>query len=270
MSPKDITLDLIIRYGFQVLGAIVILIAGSLLARWIGNLSDRWLELQVKDPPTRTLLVRTIRITVILMAVLVALDKFGFQIAPFVAVVGVAGVGIGFAFQGVLGNIVAGLSIIFTKPFRVGDYIELLGVHGQVVTVELFSTALIQLDLSRVVIPNRKIVGEILHNFGTVRQLTLSVGVSYAANLNQVIATAREVVTAHPCVLPEPSPVIGVGELGGSSVTLVIQPWVHVADVVRTKPELYQAIVERFRAGNIEIPFPTQEVRLLQSATVDK
>ncbi len=171
MTAKDITLDLIIRYGFQVLGAIIILTVGVLLARWIGNVSNRWLESRVKEPPMRLLMVRAIRILVILLTLLVALDKFGFQIAPLVAAVGVAGVGIGFAFQGVLGNIVAGLSIIFTKPYRVGEYIELLNVHGQVVTIELFSTTLVQLDQSRVVIPNRRIVGEILHNYGTIRQL---------------------------------------------------------------------------------------------------
>lgn len=266
MSAKDITLDLVIRYGFQALGAIVILLVGVLAARWAGKISDRWLQSHVKDPPTRMLLVRVIRVLIIVMTLLVALDKFGFQIAPLVAAVGVAGVGVGFAFQGVLGNLVAGLSIIFTKPFRVGEYIELLGVHGQVVAIELFSTSLIQLDQSRVVVPNRKIVGEVLHNFGTVRQLTLTVGVSYGANLNQVLAVAREVITANPRVLKEPAPRVGIGELSSSSVTVVIQPWVSVADVVPAKPELYQAIVERFRADNIEIPAPLQEVRLLQAS----
>jgi small conductance mechanosensitive channel len=264
MSAKDITLDLVIRYGFQVLGAIIILTVGLLLARWIGNLSDRRLAAYVKDPPMRKLLVRVIRLSVLALALLVALDKFGFQIAPLVAAVGVAGVGVGFAFQGVLGNIVAGLSIIFTKPYRVGEYIELLGVHGQVVTIELFSTTLIQLDQSRVVIPNRRVVGEILHNFGTIRQLNLTVGVSYGANLNVVINVAKEVLMENPRVLKDPAPVVGIGDLAASAVTLVIQPWASTADVVEVKPELYQAIVERFRADNIEIPFPLQQVRLLQ------
>ena len=266
MSAKEITLDIVIRYGFQVLGALIILTAGVLLARWVGKLSDRWLESHVKEPPTRMLLVRAIRVSVIILTLLVALDKFGFQIAPLVAAVGVAGVGVGFAFQGVLGNIIAGLSIIFTKPFRVGEYIELLGVHGQVVTIELFSTTLIQLDQSRVVIPNRKVVGEVLHNFGTIRQLNLTVGVSYGANLDEVLKVVKEVVAGNPRVLKEPPPVVGVSELASSAVTLVIQPWVSVADVVPAKAELYQAIVERFRASNIEIPFPLQEVRLLKAS----
>lgn len=263
MTAKDITLDLVIRYGFQVLGAVIILTVGVLLARWIGNLANRWLESRVKEPPMRLLMVRVIRILVLILTLLVALDKFGFEIAPLVAAVGVAGLGVGFAFQGVLGNIIAGLSIIFTKPYRVGEYIELLGVHGQVVTIELFSTTLIQLDQSRVVIPNRRIVGEILHNYGTIRQLQLNVGVAYGANLDEVLAVAKKIVAANSCVLKQPAPLIGFSELAESSVTLSIQPWVAVADMVTARAELYQAIVERFRASKIEIPFPLREVRLL-------
>ena len=263
MTAKDITLDLVIRYGFQVVGALIILTIGVLLARWIGNVSNRWLESRVKEPPMRLLMVRAIRILVLILTLLVALDKFGFQVAPLVAAVGVAGVGVGFAFQGVLGNIIAGLSIIFTKPYRVGEYIELVGVHGQVVTIELFSTTLLQLDRSRVVIPNRKIVGEILHNYGTIRQLQLKVGVAYDANLDDVILAAKQIVAANPSVLKEPAPVIGVSELADSAITLSVQPWVAVADVVSARAELYKAIVERFRASNIEIPFPVREVRLL-------
>jgi len=266
MSAKDITLDLIIRYGFQVLGAIIILALGVLLAQWIGNISNRWLESRVKEPPMRLLMVRVIRISVLILTLLVALDKFGFQIAPLVAAVGVAGLGLGLAFQGVLGNLVAGLSIIFTKPYRVGEYIELLGVHGQVVAIELFSTSLVQLDQSRVVIPNRRVVGEILHNFGTIRQLNLTVGVTYGANLNEVLTVARKIVTENPRVLKEPAPLVGISELASSAVTLALQPWVSVADVVVAKAELYQAIVERFRASQIEIPFPLREVRLLRAS----
>ncbi|MBI3001589.1 MAG: mechanosensitive ion channel [Deltaproteobacteria bacterium] len=266
MTAKDITLDLVIRYGFQVLGAIVILAIGLILARSIGKFTDRRLQSHVKEPLMRLLMVRAVRILVVLLTLLVALDKFGFQVAPLVAAVGVAGVGVGFAFQGVLGNVIAGLSIIFTKPYRVGEYIELLSVHGQVVTIELFSTTLLQSDQSRVIIPNRKIVGEILHNYGTVRQLQLKVGVAYGANLNEALAVAREVVAANPRVLREPAPVIGIDDLADSSVMLSVQPWVAVEVMAMAKAEIYQAIVERFQSRKIDIPFPQREVRLLGSS----
>jgi len=263
MNAKEITLDLIIRYGFQILGALIILIIGVLLARWIANLTNRGLESRVKEPPMRLLIVRVIRILVLVLTLLVVLDKLGFQIAPLVAAVGVAGVGVGFAFHGVLANIIAGLSIVFTKPYRVGEYIELLGVQGQVLTIELFSTTLAELDQSRIVIPNHKIVGEILHNYGGIRQLQMKVGVAYGANLEEVLAVARQVVAADSRVLNEPAAWIGISELGDSSVTLSIQPWVVIADMMTVRAALYQAIVEKFRSSKIEIPFPVREVHLL-------
>ena len=179
---RELLIDLAIRYGFQVLGALVILGVGAILGRWLGGMIDQRLRARAMEPPMRLLIVRVLRIVVMLFAVVVALDKFGFQIAPLVAGIGVAGLGIGIALQGVLSNVVAGLSIIFTKPFRVGEYIALLGVQGEVSLIELFSTTLVHPDRSRVVIPNRKIVGEILHNYGAVRQLALSVQVGYGSD----------------------------------------------------------------------------------------
>ena len=266
MSAKDLTIDLVIRYGFQVFGAIVILGVGVLLAQWIGNMTQRWLDRQRLEPPIRTLIVRVVRIVVLLFVIVLALDKFGVQVAPLVAGIGVAGLGVGIALQGVLGNVIAGLSIIFTKPFRVGEYIELLDVHGEVTSIELFSTTLIHLDRSRVVIPNRKIVGEILHNFGTVRQLHLSVGVAYGSDLNEALAIVRGIVNENRRLLKDPPPVVGITVLADSAITIAVEPWVSVIDYLAAQAELYQAIVEQFRTRNIEIPFPQREVRLLAAS----
>jgi len=208
-------------------------------------------------------LVRVVRLLVIGLAVVLALDKFGVQIAPLIAGIGVVGVGIGLAAQGVLGNVMAGLTIIFTKPFRVGEYIELLGVYGQVTSIELFSTTLLHSDRSRVIIPNRKIVGEIMHNYGAIRQLDLKVGIAYNADLDRALATVHEILGANPRVLKDPKPVVGIDSLGDSAITLAVGPWVSVPDYGVAQLELYRGIIEQFRARNIEIPFPQREVRLL-------
>jgi small-conductance mechanosensitive channel len=146
MDIKSLVVGLAARYGIQVLSALVILIAGLLVGRWIGGLVDQRLRGRAMEPPMRVLLVRVLRVVVMLFAVLVALDKLGFQVAPLVAGIGVAGIGVGFALQGVLSNLVAGLTIIFTKPFRVGDYVEMLGVRGDVVAIDLSSTTLLHPD----------------------------------------------------------------------------------------------------------------------------
>jgi len=266
LSAKDMTIDLLIRYGFQLMGALVVLAASALVARWVGAWMSRSLEKRTMEPPVRTLIVRAVRLVVLIFTVIIALDKFGFQIAPLVAGIGVAGLGIGFALQGVLGNVVAGLSIILTKPFRVGEYIALLGVQGEVRLIELFSTTLVHLDRSRVVIPNRKIVGEILHNYGALRQLPLTIDVGYGANLEHVLAAAHEVASRNRRVLRDPEPLIGVSGLGDAGVRLTVAPWVSVADYDMARAELYRALLEEFHARDIALAVPHQEVRLVNAA----
>src|SRR6185295_18985338 len=174
---KSTLIDLAFRFGPKVLVAILILVAGGYCARWTGAGFDRWLAKLRLEPPVRQLLVRVSRLLVIGLFLVMALQNLGVDLLPLIAGLSVAGAGIALAMQGVLGNLAAGLTIIITRPFRVGEYVQLLGVEGQVTAIELFSTSLVHSDRSRVVIPNLKIVGEILHNFGTIRQLNLTVGV---------------------------------------------------------------------------------------------
>jgi len=270
MALKDVHIELLVKYGLQVLGAIVILAAGLFLARWVGNTTQKWLQRQDMEPPIRTLLVRLVKALVLVAMLLVALDTFGVKITPLIAGLGVAGVGVGLAFQGVLSNVVAGLTIIFTKPYRVGEYIEIVGTYGQVEAIDIFSTRLIHADRSRVMIPNRKIVGEVLHNYGTIRQLSLSIGVGYRTNLSDAFAIVRDVLDKNPRVLKDPAPAIGIAQLADSSITLSINPWTKVTDYGLAQNEIYQALLERMRAGNIDIPFPQREIRMVNAPSKDQ
>lgn len=259
---KEVSTDLIFRYGLQTLSAMVILIVGILVAKWVGTIAHQRLSRVEMEPPVRMLLVRIVKILVLALTAMIVLDQVGVPIAPLIAGVGVAGLGVGFALQGVLSNVMAGLSIIFTKPYRVGEHISLLGVHGDVVTIDIFSTTLLHPDRSRVVIPNRKIVGEILHNFGTIRQLSLSVGVSYNTDLNQALTIVNDLLERSGRVLKEPRASVLVSQLGDSAITISVQPWVRVSDYVAAQGELNQTIIERFRAAGIDIPFPQRDVRV--------
>lgn len=266
MPGMDLIQEYAIRYGFQVLGAILVFAVGAMVARWVGKLTRQWLQRQDMEPPVRMLLVKIVQGMILLITVMAALGQLGVQIAPLIAGIGVAGLGVGLALQGVLSNVIAGLSIIFTKPYRVGEHISILGVEGDVLSIEIFSTTLLHPDRSRVVIPNRKIVGEILHNFSTIRQLHLTVGVAYSTNLSEALALVREILTQNPSVLTNPAPAVGITQLGDSAITLSIDPWVSVVNFAKAQGELNQAILERFRAAHIQIPFPQHEVRLLSTA----
>lgn len=265
-DAKKLIIDFFISYGLQIIGALIILGLGALLAKYLGRILDEALTKKGMEPPLRNLICRGVKILIFAFTAVLALEKFGVPIAPMVAGIGVAGVGIGLAMQGVLGNVVAGLTIIFTKPFRIGEWVEMLGEHGEVVSIELFTTTLAHPDRSRVIIPNRKIVGEILHNHGAIRQLDLSVGVAYATDLNAAIAAVRRVLEANPRVLKDPVPVVGVSALGDSAITIVVKPWAAVAHYGPTGAEVNLAIIEEFRRCNISIPFPQREIRILKDA----
>jgi small conductance mechanosensitive channel len=153
--------------------------------------------------------------------------------------------------------------IIFTKPYRVDDYVEIVGVEGRVDAISIFSTVLVHPDRSRVVVPNRKIAGEILHNYGRIRQTQVTVWVAYDSDLPAALATILEQVRANARVLAEPAPLIGVASLGDSAVQVAVKPWVQVGNFGLVEGELNLAIVAALRQRGIAIPFPQAEVRLI-------
>lgn len=252
-----------IEYGPKVVIAAVLLAAGLFAARWFGQVTMRQLLKREMEPPVRMVLVRLVKLLVLVLTMLIIADNLEIKLLPLLAGLGVIGVGVGLAMQGVLSNLVAGLTIIFVKSFRVGEYIEIAGAHGQVAQIELFSTTLIHADLSRVVVPNRKIVGEILHNYGRLRQASLSIGVAYDTDLNRALEIISRVLAANPRVLKIPAPVIGAETLGDSAVLLAIKPWAELADFNPMRAELNKAILEALQAANISIPFPQREIRVL-------
>lgn len=256
-------IDLTIKFGPKVLAATLILVIGFFVGRYLSRWIDRGLHHIEMEPPVRLLLVRIGRLLVMAVFVIMALQNLGVELLPLIAGLGVVGAGIALAMQGVLGNVVAGLSIIFSKPFRVGEYISIAGEEGTVEDVSLFTTRLSHPDRSYVVIPNRKIVGEILHNYGTIRQLDVIVGVAYDTDIKHALSTLREILAANQRVLREPDPIIRTTRLGDSSVSIAVKPWVAVPDFGPACGEINQAILEVFRERDIAIPFPQQEVRLL-------
>ena len=262
---KNELIDLALRFGPKVLVALLILIAGAMAGRWVGRALERGLARMEFEPPVRLLMVRLVRVLVFALFAILALQNLGVELLPLIAGLSIAGAGIALATQGILSNLFAGLTIIFTKPYRVGDYIEIVGVQGQVQLITIFSTTLLHVDQSRVVVPNRKVVGEILHNYGQIRQAEVKVGVGYEVDLPQAIAAIRELVLANTRVLPDPPPQVQVVALAESMVQIALKPWVAVADYAPVVGELSLAVVETCRQRGITIPFPQREVRLIGS-----
>jgi small conductance mechanosensitive channel len=263
---KNRAIDLLVEFGPNALSAIVVLLIGVFVSRAIVRAVERGTARIEIEPPLRLLLLRILRLAVMAIFVIMALQNLGVELLPLIAGLGVAGAGIALALQGVLGNAVAGLTIIITRPFRVGEYIDIHNEEGRVESITLFSTKLSHPDRSVVIIPNRKIVGEILHNYGTLRQLNLSVGVAYDTDIGHALRVIDEVLANNPRIMKDPAPVVRVTTLGDSSVTIAVRPWAQVIEAGVAGSEVVRAILEQFRAAGIKIPFPQREVRMLEGA----
>ena len=258
-------IDLAVKFAPKALVAILILVVGFYAGRWAGRGLMRALARVNLEPPVRALFSRITEVAVLGLFAIMALQNLGVELLPLIAGLGIAGAGVALAMQGVLGNIAAGLTIMVTRPFKVGDYISIVGEQGAVEDITLFSTTLGHADLSKVVIPNRKIVGEILHNYHTIRQLAIEVGVSYKTDVVAAVEAVREILDANPRVLKDPAPAVGIARLRDSCVVLAVAPWVQVSDYGAAGGEIHQAILEAFRARDIVIPAPQREIRVLST-----
>lgn len=260
---QSTAIELGLKFGPKLLVACLILLAGHFAGRWVGGIVETLLSKMELDVTVRILLVRLSRLLVFALFGVLALQNLGVELLPLIAGLGVAGAGLALAMQGVLSNLAAGLTIIFTRPFRVGEFISIVGEEGQVEMISLFNTVLSHPDMSRIVIPNRKIVGEILHNYGQIRQVNLAVGVAYNTDLSAALACINELLEANRKILRDPAPLVHVVTLADSSVNIGIRPWVSVDDYPTVAGDINKAVLERFRACGISIPFPQREIRLL-------
>jgi small conductance mechanosensitive channel len=254
----------------QFIAGTIVVVIGIVASSWIARALSWLLERRNLDPPERLLIIMVARLLLLGLTVMAALDVCGFKLGAVIAGVGVLSVGVGFAMQGLLGNIIAGATLIFTKPFRVGEYIEILGVQGLVSHMDILSTTLMHTDQSKVVIPNHKIMGEILHNIGSTRQIRLSIGVGYRTDLPRARELILQVLGASPRVVPTPKPMVGVEALRESAIALFVRFWVKVGDYELAEAELYEAIVECFRRHQVEIPYPRHEIHLIQPSTASQ
>lgn len=259
-------IDIVIKFGPKLLAATLILALGYVVGRAVSQWLQRGLRRIEMEPPVRVLIVRITRLVISALFIIMALQNLGVELLPLIAGLGVVGAGIALAMQGVLSNLFAGLTIILTKPYRTGEYIGIHEEEGTVEEITLFHTRLSHPDRSNVIIPNRKIVGEILHNYGRMRQLRIVVGVAYDTNMNRALELIEQVLRENGRVLHELEPVIRVSLLADSSVNISVMPWVAVRDYGAATGEVNKRILEIFREQGVSIPFPQREVRLLNEA----
>lgn len=260
---------LITTYGFNVVGAIIVLIIGLLVAGWAKRSVQRMLRRTGKvDDTLIGFLGSLAKYAVIAFTVIAVLQQFGVEATSLVAIFGAAGLAIGLALQGTLSNVAAGVMLLLFRPFKVGDFIDAGGHAGTVKIVSLFTTELATPDNVQIIVPNGAIWGSAIKNFSfnETRRVDLVMGIDYGDNIDTAIATINRVIGEESRALSDPASQVAVSELADSSVNLVVRVWVNAADYWGVRFDLTKKLKEQLEADGISIPFPQRTVHMVSAA----
>ncbi len=252
----------LLNYSFQIFGAVVVFMLGVFVARRISNIVLALCEKKSLDITLSRFFASCARIAIIASAVLIALPKLGIQVTPFIAAVGALGLGAGLAVQGLLSNYGAGLSIIFSRPFVVGDTIRLEGVFGVVKEVHLAYTLFSNEDDETIIIPNKHIVGEIIHNSQADTVMELSVGIAYDSDTDAAMAAIESKLSNITGLSQARALQIGIDEFGDSAITLAVRAWA-LTEKFHEVRFAAKGIKDALSEASIAIPFPQHEIRML-------
>lgn len=262
----DISTNFVINYGFQVFGALIILIIGWFIARWCAGLALKLCHRANLDVTLAKFFSDIVKILILAFVLIIALGKFGITIAPFIAALGAVAFGGTLALQGPLSNYGAGMTIILTRPFVVGNTIRIQGVTGIVEEVKLAYTMLSTEDGEIITIPNKLIVGEILHNSGEYLICEACIGIAYDANADEAINLVRRCLEEHAVVSKDPAPQAGIRNFADSAIEIGYRYWVPTRRYYETVYQVNKEVLESFHAAGIDIPFPQRDLHIVSQS----
>ncbi len=260
----NVIVEFIINYSFQIVGAIIILLVGAKLAGWLGRMVSRVCEKKNVDITLARFLGSVVKILTLTFVVIIAIGKFGISIAPFIAALGAIAFGTSFAIAGPVSNYGAGLVIILSRPFVIGNTITINGVSGIVDEIHLAVTILSTEDDEQITIPNKHIVGEILHNSFENKIVEGSVGISYQDDPEKAIEIIKTALSEIEEIVKDPPPQIGIEAFGDSSINLGIRYWVPTKKYFRILYRGNMAVHKSLHEAGVTIPFPQRDVHINQ------
>jgi len=268
----EIVMGYLTTYGMNVLGAILTLIAGYVIAGWLSSLTDQTVRKAAKiDPVFYPLPGKIVRLTVLVLTLIAVLNRFGVETTSLIALLGAAGLAIGLALQGTLSNVAAGVMILAFRPFKIGDAVKL---DGEVYIIDAIGFFLCKAHLPdgpSVFLPNSKIWGNTIINLSVtdkdLRRIDESYGIAYDDDIDAALRILHQIAAEEPRILKDPAPLIKVDQLGDSSVNILFRVWTAREDWWATKLDLVQRCKEGLEKGGCTIPFPQRDVHVYQDAT---
>lgn len=251
-------------YALKFVAALLLFIIGRWLANRLTDLVARLLERQNVEITLVNFLKNIIFYTLLTAFIIAAFGQLGINTTSFLTVIGAAGLAIGLALKDSLGNFSAGVLLILFRPFKAGDFITTCGVSATVQEISIFNTEMITPDNQKVIVPNSSIMGNVITNVtaNPTRRIDLSIGISYADDIAKAKKVPWQIIKENPRILKNPEADVAVAEMAGSSVNLVVRPWVITGDYWPVRFELTEKIKNGFDQAGISIPFAQQNVHL--------
>lgn len=263
----NMVIDFFVNYSFQVIGAIIIFLLGFFVARWLAKIVLRLCERKNVDVTLSQFISSCVKLLVIAMVLVVCLGKFGISVAPFVAAIGAISLSLGLALQGVFSNYGAGFTIILTRPFVVGNTININNISGIVKEIRLAHTILNTEDGEIITIPNKHIVGEVITNSFEYKVVEANVGISYGCSPEKTITIINQCLIGFEEIPTTPAPQIGIEAFADSSINIAYRYWVPTERFFEVQYQVNLSVFNALQENNIEIPYPQREVRISQANT---
>lgn len=254
----------VMPWGINILLAIVIFVIGKIIVNTLMGIFGKVMAQSKYDDMLVDFLKSILNGTLMLFVIIASLDQLGVDTTSLVAILGAAGLAIGLSLQGSLQNFAAGVMLLVFRPFKAGDYVEAGGVSGSVINIGIFSTVMNTPDNKEIIVPNGNIYGDNITNYSAkpTRRVDMVFGIGYGDDLLKAKQVLESMLEADERVLKEPAYKVAVGELGDSSVNMIVRPWVNSSDYWAVKFDFTEAVKLRFDQEGISIPFPQMDVHL--------
>lgn len=261
---EKVFVENVIPWGTNFIAAILIFVIGSLVAKWLVSLIGKALGRSKMDDMLVRFLKNILKWVFTLIVIIAAIDQLGVDTTSFIAVLGAAGLAVGLALKDSLQNFASGVMLLLFRPFRAGDFVKAGGAEGIVEEIRIFSTTMRTTDNQEVIVPNGDIFNGTITNITArdTRRIDFVIGIGYDDDIKLAKETLERIVKSDERVLEDPEPFIAVGELGASSVDLLVRPWTKTSDYFATKCDLTEQIKLALDEANISIPYPQMDVHM--------
>lgn len=262
----NIFLESIVTYAPSLISAILTLFIGLMAIKWIRKVVHMAFKKTKLDPAVESFLESLMSIGLKVLLIIMVASMLGVQTTSLVAIMGAAGLAVGLALQGSLANFAGGVLILIFKPFKIGHYIEAQGHAGTVEAIQIFNTVLKTPDNKRIILPNGNLSNNSLTNFNVnkTRRIDFVFGIGYGDDIKKAKKVLEKLVKADKRILKDPEHLIGVGNLGDSSVDLFCRVWVKTSDYWSVFFDMNEAVKLTFDQEKISIPFPQRDVHLIK------